>query len=429
MALTVTVVSLVGVGCTHADREPGLFGRDGAWPTVPPPNNRSFPPPSPLPSANPELPVAGESVWTSADGLEVQVRFAVHAVRRIDGATVLDWSVTPLRGFNLQPGDPVPVSVDLGLTRVAEGAPSVFLLDAQSRTVYRPLARRGEVDHCLCTPVWVAQRGLRVGVTTLLQIAFPELPDALRTVDVDIATVPQVWRVPVNPVGHIPVADGPTNLARPAEVDARAESSDMFRYGASEQVFRIRVHHVITSSTFTSMEWAIVSVTGGDGVDLASTPPFASSDAATVTGFNPAAASGPALRVDGGRTTLRTRVMTNRLTSARADECLCTALRGWPAVLRRPDKVATVVTNYPALPAGTQRVTVIFEGLEPIDVEVLPASDASSQTREAVPATVRSWPLSRDNSRPGWEPGEWPTPVPSRPQLERYTAPVDRLVR
>ena len=54
----------------------------------------------------------------------------------------------------------------------------------------------------------------------------------------------------------------------------------MFRYGVSEQVFRVRVHRVIASDTFTSLEWAIVSVTGGDGVEAASAPPFASADAA-----------------------------------------------------------------------------------------------------------------------------------------------------
>ncbi len=372
--------------------------------------------------------MAGESVWTSADGLDVQVRFAVHAVRRVEGATVLDWSVTPVRGSNLRPGDPVPASVDLGLTRRGEGAPSVFLIDSQRQTVYRPLVRRGEVDHCLCTPIWLVQRNLRVGVTTLLQIAFPELPPALRTVDVDIATVPQFGSLPVTPVGRVPVANGPTSLSRPAEDDSFVSSSDMFRYGASEQVFRIRVHRLIASSTFTSMEWAIVSVTGGDGVDLASTPPFASADAATVTGFNPVAASGPVLRVGGDGTILRARVMTNRFTLARADECLCTGLRD-RTVLRRPDKVATVVTNYPALPQRTQRVEVLFDGLEPMDVAVTRASDASSQVAGPAPAIARFWPFSRDNLRPGWEPAEWPTPVPSRPQLERYAATVDQLVR
>lgn len=428
-ALISAALLLVVAGCTYADREPGVFGRDATWPTDPPPNSGSFPTPSPLPVANPELPVAGESVWTSADGLKVQVRFAVHALRRVGGATVLDWSVTPISGFNLRPGDSVPASVDLGLSRRGQASPSVYLVDAPSRTVYRPLGRASDGDDCLCTPIWLAQRNLRVGVTTLLQIAFPELPAALRTVDVNIATVPPFWRVPVAPVGQIPVANGPTDLTRPAEVDPVGDASDMFRYGASEQVFRVRIHRVIASNTFTSMEWAIISVTGGDGLEAASRPPFASAEAATLTGLNPVAASGPELRSGGKGTVLRTLVMTNRLTSDETSECLCTDLRDWPAVLRRPDKVATVVTNYPALSEGAQRVEVLLEGLEPIEVAVTPASDTGRRVAGHAPAIVRFWPFSRDNPGPGWEPSEWPTPIPGRPQLERHAATVERLVR
>ena len=428
-ALAAAAVLLVVVGCTYAEQEPGLFGRDTEWPTAPPASGRSFPPPSPLPVGNPELPVAGDWVWTSADGLEVQVRFAVHAVRRVEGGTVLDWSVTPIRGSNLRPGDAVPASFDLGLSRRGESVANVFLVDARSRTVYRPLGGARDADYCVCTPIWLAQRSLRVGVTTLLQITFPELPAALRTVDVDIATVPQFWRVPVTPAGQVPVADRPTDLTRTAEVDPGTKSSDMFRFGPSEQVFRVRVDRVIASSSFTSMEWAIVSVTGGDGVEAASAPPFVSADAATVTDYNPVAASGPTLRAGGDGTVVRPRVMSRRVTSPESYECLCTDLRDRAAVLRRPDKVATVVTNYPALPVGTGRVQVVFDGLTPTTVTLTPASDASAQRVGPIPTNPGFWRFQRDNPPAGWEPGEWPTPVPRRAQLERYPATVDQLVR
>jgi hypothetical protein len=236
MAPTVAAALLVVVGCTYSEREPGLLDRDTSQPTVWPPSSKS-PPPATLPVANPELPVAGEAVWTSADGLEVQVRFAVHAVRRVDGGTVLDWSVTPIRVPNRRPGDAVPDSVDLGLSRRWETSANVVLVDARKRTVYRPLLRAPNSDYCLCTPIWLSQRNLRIGVTTLLQVAFPELPDALRTVDVDIPTLPQFWRVPVTPVGQVPVANRPTDLTRPAALHTQVARSDMFRYGASEQVF------------------------------------------------------------------------------------------------------------------------------------------------------------------------------------------------
>jgi hypothetical protein len=371
--------------------------------------------------------VAGEAVWTSADGLDVQVRFAVHAVRRVDGGTVLDWSVTPIRASNRRPGDALPDSVDLGLSRRWESSANVFLVDSRKRTIYRPLVRAPDSDYCLCTPIWLSQRSLRIGVTTLLQVAFPELPDALRTVDVDIPTVPQFWRIPVTPVGRVPVANRPSDLTRPAEDRPWVARSDMFRYGVSEQVFRVRVHRVIASDTFTSLEWAIVSVTGGDGVEAASAPPFASADAATKTSHNPVAASGPALHLDGDGTILHARVMTNRVTSGAADECLCTDLRSWAAVLRQPDKVATVVTNYPALPKGTQQVTVVFHGLDPMNVMVTPASDATIDTAEPVPTIPKFWRLHRNTPKPGWQTDEWPTPVPTRVQLQDYTATVDLI--
>jgi hypothetical protein len=427
MAPTVAAALLVVVGCTYSEREPGLLDRDTPQPTVGPAGSESPPTATPLPVANPELPVAGEAVWTSADGLDVQVRFAVHAVRRVHGGTVLDWSVTPIRAPNLRPGDPVPDSVDLGLSRRWESSANVFLVDAGRRMVYRPLLRAPDSDYCLCTPIWLSQRSLRIGVTTLLQVAFPELPDALRTVDVDIPTVPQFWRVSVTPVGQVPVANRPTDLTRPAEVHPRVARSDMFRYGASEQVFRVHVHRVIASGTYTSLEWAIVSVTGGDGVEAASAPPFASADAATVTAHNPVAASGPVLHVDGEGTILHARVMTNRLTSGNADECLCTDLRSWAAVLRQPDKVATVVTNYPALPKGTQQVEVVFDGLDPMTVTVTPASDATINTAAPVPTKPTFWRLQRSDPQTGWQTGEWPTPVPNGAQLEGYTATVDLI--
>ena len=38
-----------------------------------------------VPSPNPDLPVVGEAIWTSADGLDITMRLAVHAVRRVAG--------------------------------------------------------------------------------------------------------------------------------------------------------------------------------------------------------------------------------------------------------------------------------------------------------------------------------------------------------
>ena len=294
-------VGVLLVGCTYATEEPGLLGQtpaptSGPWPST-------MEPPS-TPATNPALPVLGEQVWTSADGLGVQVRIAVHALRRISGATVLDWSVTPLKAPNLRPGDAVPPTLDLGLSRRDDQRPRIYLLDSRDDQLYRPLVSATGRPRCVCTPLSPAQRRLRIGHTTLLQVAFPALPAATSAIDVVIATVPPFGQVPVTRAGHIPVAAQPTELARPgAPAPESGVSSDMFRYGPGEQIFRIQPNRVLASSTFTTLEWTIRSVTGGAGLDAASSPPFAEPDAAGAEPADPVTASGPVLVVGTGRAT------------------------------------------------------------------------------------------------------------------------------
>ena len=282
VAATAAAALLVVAGCTYSEQEPGLLERETSQPSVGPPTGTSPPSATPLPVTNPELPVAGESVWTSADGLDVQVRFAVHAVRRVDGGTVLDWSVTPIRAANRQPGDAVPDPVDLGLSRRWESSANVVLVDAQDGRSYRPLVRGPDSDYCLCTPIWVSQRSLRVGVTTLLAGCLPRPADGPaygRRGHPDRAPVRAGPGHPGGPgpgrqPSHRPDAAGRGPLLGPPGRRCSATAP-------SEQVFRVRVDRVVAGAAFTSLEWAIVSVTGGDGVEAASDPPFASADAAT----------------------------------------------------------------------------------------------------------------------------------------------------
>lgn len=414
MLLTALLV-LTGASCTYADREPGLFERA---PSEPPLTRASSVPPPSLPAPNPALPVAGEAVWTTADGLQVEVRIAVHAVRRVAGGTVLDWSLTPLRAPNLRPGDLLPDGFELGLADPDGGAPAIYLIDAGAEAVYRPLTTGEDAVPCLCTPIAAAQRVLRIGVTTLQQIAYPRLPSGTTSVDVSLPTVPPLWNVPVTPTGHAPRPMTPTDLTRPAAVGVDPVSTAMFRYGPDEQVFRFEVDRVIASSTFTALQWSIVSVTGGSGVETASTPPFTNGG----SGSGHGEASGPVLRLD-NRQRLRPQTIGQR------DQrlCHCTDLRGWPTVLSRPDKVASVVTSFPPLPAGTRRVAVIFAGHPPLTVDVVAAVDAARRTQGSAATGTASWRLDPAAPIVGWAASEWPTPVPSSDQLRTATARVDRL--
>jgi len=417
-------VGVLLVGCTYATEEPGLLGRTPA-PTVDPRPSTNLPP---APATNPALPVLGEGVWTSADGLGVQVRIGIHALRRISGATVLDWSVTPLKAPNLRPGDAVPPTLDLGLSRRDDLRPRIYLLDSRGGELYRPLVSAAGRPSCVCTPLSLAQRRLRIGQTTLLQVAFPALPASKSTIDVVFATVPPFGQVPVTRADHIPVAVGPTELGRPGEVAlSTGDSSDMFRFGPGEQIFRIQPNRVLASSTFATLEWTIKSVTGGTGLDSASSPPFAEPEAAGPEPADPVTASGPVLIV--GTRTLRARMVRFDGPDPQARECLCSPLQGWTSVLRRPDKAVTVVTTYPPLPAGTQRAQVRLAGLGTLSVPVTRASNAGGRANEARPWTQTTWRPADLGSGPGWTSENWPTPVPSTDQLPDVKAEPSALVR
>jgi hypothetical protein len=141
---TLLLFACVVTGCSYDQVEPGLFGRSITRETTAPPI-RPVTPEETLPTPNPDLPVVGEAIWTSADGLDITMRLAVHAVRRVEGVTVLDWSVTPLHGAGLRPKDPLPTTANLGLSRPGEGYPDILLVDAARARVYRPLTRKDGV--------------------------------------------------------------------------------------------------------------------------------------------------------------------------------------------------------------------------------------------------------------------------------------------
>ena len=119
----VAVMAIVMLtGCTYSAEEPGLFPTATSVARTPDPRPTNLPPQP----TDPELPVAGEAVWTTGDGLDVTVRFAVHAVRRIPGATVLDWSVTPISSPVARFGDALPAHLDLGLSQSSGGDADVM---------------------------------------------------------------------------------------------------------------------------------------------------------------------------------------------------------------------------------------------------------------------------------------------------------------
>ena len=427
--LVLVVLLATLVGCTRPTPEPGLFGRETQPSSTAPAPPRSVQPIPVQQRQNPELPVVGEAVWTTADGSDVELRIAVHAVRRLAGATVLDWSVTPLRAPGLAVGDAVPQSVDLGLTQPEYDSLSVFLVDAPASRVFRPLTTSdfNDLQNCLCSPVRLAERRLRIGTTQLLQIAFPALPADVATVDVDITTVPIFWRVPVTPVAMVPLAVGPVDLARPAGRRPQGPWTQRFSYGPGRQQFVISVEQVISASTFTSLRWTIRSVTAGAGLNVVTSTPFSAGPVAG-EGYNVISASGPEIRPAGRGAVSRTRRMSTGSPLAPV-RCLCSDLRSWATALQSAQQQASVVTNFAPLSPATRQVDVLLPGLTTIKgVQVTRAADASSRSAGPVRRSSETWTYGTDPPA-GWTADQWPTPLPDPAQLPRFDGDVIALLQ
>lgn len=307
------VVALLLGGCTYSRQEPGLF-----HPRSPAPAPLPSEEPAPTRAVNPDLPVAGESVWTSGEGAGVTTRFAVHAVRRIPGATVLDYSVTPLSAPGLQPGDELPGRADLGLTRYQGNGVAVWLLDPAGGRVYRSLAHvsRREFNHCLCTPLWASQPTFRLGRTQLLQLTFPPLPRRLGHVDVLLANQLPVVGVPVTPVGQVPTrgAGSEIDLTRPAD-PARPGSLRTVGVSALGPASRVQVgvDSVLAAPGVTALRWTIRAPAGLDYRLFVLGPPLAAPlpEAVPVPALN--STDGPTLRASGTPTALLGSWVTTRL--------------------------------------------------------------------------------------------------------------------
>ena len=428
--VTLIVIAVCALaGCRHAPQEPGLFGRHTEPPSAVPPSSTRITTETP-PRGNPELPVVGDAVWTSGDGLDITVRLAVHAVRRMARGTVLDWSVTPLSGPDLAADDAVPSSLNLGLSRFGEGNTNVFLIDANARRLYRPLTRRGPgPQSCLCTPVSLVQRELRIGRTTLLQTAYPPLPDDVSTIDVDIASVPIFSHVPITPAGMVPLVGSPTDLTRPVTRSAAASSTPEFTYRPGHQRFIITIDTVYVSGTFTSIVWSIQSIDRGLGLEAADRPPFAD-DRSPPLAYNRVSASGPQALINGRGEPIRTRLATTKLAGRGALECLCSDLRLWARVMRQADQRVSVVTNLPAVAVGSSAVDIVLPGLVTLsDVRLTPAPDSTFRSAGPGPVRPSYWEVRRGEAHPGWDSSAWPTPLPRPGRLKEFRATVDDIVR
>jgi hypothetical protein len=429
LVVVLAAASLLSGGCTYAREEPGLFrGRATSSPPIEPPE-------LPAPT-NPELPVAAEAEWTTAEGLQITTRFAVHAVRRLEVGTVVDWSVTPVSASRYAPGEKLPSWVDLGLSRSSEGDVNMFLIDPGSGKIYRTLSHQSRrlFNRCLCTPLWLAQQALRIGETRMLQATFPPLPDTLSFIDVDMINFAPFAHVPVTPIGQVPTAPHPTDLARPPQVVRPVLGERVFRYRQEpHRVQSIAVDRVVAEPGRTTMEWTIKSVTDQSTFILEpALSPIGGILPDEVDVLDRDVVSGPAIKSTGvaGAKPLRVSWLTTAVAQRKAYECLCSALGLWAGSLRRDGGQASVASNYPALPAGTRTVDVILPGVGTIsDVPVVDEEDSAPRLGPPEPYAGDKWTYYSDDPPRGWTTTDWPTPLPDPDQLKNYRFFVEQLTQ
>lgn len=425
LVIAVLSAAVTVAGCTYDPTEPGLFRSQAPRPS---PSLTSREPEPPVPKPNPSLPVAGEHFWTTADGSGVRLRIAVHAVRRIAGATVLDWSVTPEAAPGLRLGEALTRSVDFGLT--GESGNSVKVELVEGGRVYRPLTHTSAqaFHHCLCTPIWLAEQSLRVGVTTLMQVAYPPMPEPTGFVDVLFATVPSIFHVALTPIGQVPTAGRPRDVRHPVRPDSLG-ASVRFRYpGGPERQQLITVDRIITGPAATSMSWTIQTLNDQRNLRLAPFGPPVNRIPAGPGVVNANATDGPTLRPGGRGPKLAASWMTADIYGRAGFECLCTELGLWSAALWSPGGAVSVVTNYPALPAGTRQVDVSLPGVGVLKgLPVEPAPDAAAAVGRSRPAPLDVWTDNPAVPRPAWTGADWPTPLPAAAQLRDYVFTVEQV--
>jgi len=430
LAAVIAAACVLSTGCTYTTEEPGLF-RTGTSqsPTI----ERTKPPPE---ATNPNLPVAAEAEWTTAEGLNISTRFAIHAVRRLQDATVVDWSVTPLSAPGYARGADLPSWVDIGLSRSSEGDVNMFLVDAPDRKVYRTLSHQSRrlFNRCLCTPLWLAQQGLRIGETRLLQATFPPLPDTLGFIDVDMINLAPFVHIPVTPIGEVPTALHPTDLARRPAGARTTLGQQVFRYRQEpRRVQSISIDRVVASPDGTSLELTIKSVTDQSTFILEpAMSPIGGILPENVDVLDPDVVSGPMIRPAGipAAKPLRVSWMTAAVAGRKAYECLCSSLGLWAGSLRRQGGQASVASNFPALPAGTQAVDVILPGVATLPgIPVVNAADPATRLGPPKPSAGDTWSYFSDDPPRGWTTAQWPTPLPEPDQLKNYRFFIESITQ
>ena len=405
-------------------------------------------------NAEEKLPVVASYVIDGGTDTAQDVRVAIHGVRRIKDATVLDWSVTPLAGGSLKPSDPVGQKIDIDVEPGLDNSQAVNLIDASAHKVYRPLDNEDRKNAgiplagCLCVPWFMVENDLTIGKTRLLQAAFPDLPPSLKSIAVSIRSQPLVTDVPIAAEGKVSTGDS-EDLAAPAKELPTASEPRSFSYPMADELddpaqkMTLVINEVLASREATSLVFTVNAEEDGEGLDAWQGRPVDDPDVVPFgTQLWDLSTAGPGLRPSGASDGKVTRAWFAEV-SQKTDippgvakdftwrECLCSTTQLYAEPLKKAGGSHTFSMSLPALPAGTDSVDVVFprKTLPPItDVKV--TNVKAVKDSGTMSAKVGTWKYGTvaDSTLPkGWSVKEWPTPVPSSEDISGSDTAVDTL--
>ena len=399
-------------------------------------------------------PVVASYVIDGGTDTAQDVRVAIHGVRRIKDATVLDWSVTPLAGGSLKSGDPVGQNIDIDVEPGLDNSQAVNLIDASAHKVYRPLDNEDRKNAgiplagCLCVPWFMVENDLTIGKTRLLQAAFPDLPASLKSIAVSIRSQPLVTDVPIAAEGKVSTGDS-EDLAAPAKVLPTASEPRSFKYPMADELddpaqkMALVINEVLASREATSLVFTVNAEEDGEGLDAWQGRPVDDPDVVPFgTQLWDLSTAGPGLRPSGASDGKVTRAWFAEVSQKTAippgvakdfiwRECLCSTTPRYDDPLKQAGRSRTFGMSLPALPAGTDSVDVVFprKTLPPItDVKVTNAKAVKdSGTMSAKVGTWKYGTVADSTLPKGWSVKEWPTPVPSSEDISGSDTAVDTL--
>ncbi len=393
-------------------------------------------------------PVLSSFVLDAGTKTPQDVRVAVHGVRRIEGATVLDWSVTPLASDTAKAGDKVGQALDINIDPGFENSNALQLVDTTAKKVYRPLDNDEKVTGCLCVPWFTVKSDLTVGSTRLMQAAFPELPEGLDQIAVSIRNQPLVSDAPVTPLGEVPTGEG-IDLSAKAEALPEAAPGAKFTYPVGDQLqepaqaMTLTVNEVIAGSSGTSLVYTVTSDESGPGINALGGRPI--NDPGVVqygTSVFELGSSGPGISAasdsaDGqlirpwfASRKQKTAVPPRSAKNFAWRECLCSTTQIYGRILKTEGRSISLVEHMPALPAGTSSVDIVFpdKSLPTVkDVKVSAAPKVSGSSKKADVGTWSYGSVATSDLPRGWPADKWPTPVPDAASIAASDVAVDDL--